>query len=107
MTIFDRRILGLGAVLAGSLAWTVAWSQSQQVDVEIVNRAFQAIDVEVYDVVCQQAAYTGQILDNASIMVAACPNQDGLATLTVADRVGHSNTFTGLADPSTVTVEFD
>ena len=49
MTIFDRRILGLSAVLAGSLAWTVAWSQSQQVDVEIVNRAFQAIDVEVYD----------------------------------------------------------
>ena len=29
------------------------------------------------------------------------------ATLTVADRAGHSTTFSNLADPSTVTVEFD
>ncbi len=101
-----RCCLGLAAVL-GSLIAPPGWAQEDQVDVEIVNRTFEPIDVEVYDDVCQQVAYTGQVLDNASVSIAACPNQDGLASLTVADRFGHRQTYSGLADPSTVNVEFN
>lgn len=95
------------AIVLGSLSAQPVWAQGEQVDVEVVNRTFQPIDVEVYDQVCQQVIYAGQILDNASISVAACPNQDGLANLTVADRFGHRQTYSGLADPSTVNVEFN
>lgn len=95
------------AVVLGSLLTQPAWAQDGQIDVEVVNRTFQPIDVEVYDQVCQQIVYTGQILDNASVSIAACPNQDGLANVTVADRFGHRQTYSGLADPSTVNVEFN
>ena len=99
--------LGLGLALAAGPLVPPASAQSGPVDVEVVNRTFQPLEVEIYDVVCQQLAYTGQLLDNASVAVAACANQDGLATLTVSDRFGHSRTYSGLADPSTVSVEFD
>ena len=97
----------MAAVVLGSFIAQPVWAQGEQVDVEIVNRTFQPIDVEIYDQVCQQVIYDGQILANASVSVAACPNQDGLANLTVADRFGHRQTYSGLADPSTVNVEFN
>lgn len=95
------------AVVLGSMFAQPVWAQGEQVDVEVVNRTFQPIDLEVYDQVCQQVIYAGQILANASVSIAACPNQDGLANLTVADRFGHRQTYSGLADPSTVNVEFN
>ncbi|MFZ1430322.1 MAG: hypothetical protein WAS21_26550 [Geminicoccaceae bacterium] len=95
------------AVVLGSFIAQPVRAQGEQVDVEIVNRTFQPIDVEIYDQVCRQVIYAGQIIANASVSVAACPNQDGLANLTVADRFGHRQTYSGLADPSTVNVEFN
>jgi hypothetical protein len=85
----------------------VARAQGDQVDIEVMNRSFQPVAVEIRDDICRQSAFTGEIVANASVAVTACADQDGLATITVMDRQGHRRTYPGLADPSTVNVEFE
>jgi hypothetical protein len=75
------------------------------VTVQIENRALIQVEVTVYDLVCRQAIFDGEILDDASITVEACAGDDGLAGIEVVDRGGRRQAFTGLVDQSTVTLE--
>jgi hypothetical protein len=104
-----RKIAPASLLLLGglALAGAAARAQGDTVDIQVMNRSFQPISVEVVDDVCRQAAFTGEILANASVAVAACADQDGLATITVLDRYGHRQTFPGLADSSVANVEFE
>lgn len=104
-----RRIAAAPFLLAACLALASSGvrAQGDQVDIQVMNRSFQAIDVEVFDDVCRQPVFTGEIIANASVAVTACPDQDGLATITVLDRYGHRQTYPGLANPSIVDVAFE
>ena len=89
------------------LASGAARAQGEQVDIQVMNRSFQPIAVEVFDDVCRQPVFSGEITANASVAVTACPDPNGLATITVLDRYGHRKTYPQLADPSIVNVEFE
>ena len=89
------------------LASGAARAQGEQVDIQVMNRSFQPIAVEVFDDVCRQPVFSGEIMTNASVAVTACPDPNGLATITVLDRYGHRKTYPQLADPSIVNVEFE
>ena len=90
----------VGLALAG-----VAAADEGDVTLRIENRAWGRVEVTVYDLVCRQAIYEGEILDNASTLVEACAGQGGLAGIEVVDREGRRQAFTGLTDESTVTLD--
>jgi len=92
-----------GLALAG--AGAAAAQEGGDVTVQIENRAWGRVEVTVYDLVCRQAIFDGEILDDASVAVEACANDDGLAGIEVVDRDGRRQAFTGLVDQSTVTLE--
>ena len=69
------------------LASGAARAQGEQVDIQVMNRSFQPIAVEVFDDVCRQPVFSGEIMANASVAVTACPDPNGLATITVLDRL--------------------
>ena len=97
------RLLGICLALAAG----AARAQGDPVDIEVMNRSFAPIAVEVFDDICRQPVFTGEIMANASVAVTACADPDGLATITVLDGQGHRQSFPGLADASTVNVELE
>jgi hypothetical protein len=94
----------LGAAVGLALAGAAAADEGD-VTLRVENRAWGRLEVTVYDLVCRQAIFDGEILDNASVLVEACAGQDGLAGIEVVDRQGRRQAFTGLVDQSTVTLE--
>jgi hypothetical protein len=97
-------VIHLAATVSLALAGAAAADEGD-VTLRIENRAWGRVEVTVYDMVCRQAIYDGEILDDASVLVEACAGQDGLAGVEVVDRGGRRQAFTGLADESTVTLE--
>jgi hypothetical protein len=100
---------GRGLAAAVSLALAVgapaAAQEGGDVTVQVDNSTWGRVEVTVYDLVCRQAIYDGEILDNASITVEACAGDDGLGGIEVVGRDGRRQAFTGLVDQSTVTLE--
>jgi hypothetical protein len=94
----------LAAVVGLALSCAAAADEGD-VTLRVENRAWGQLEVTVYDLVCRQAIFDGEILDNASVLVEACAGQDGLAGIEVVDRQGRRQAFTGLVDQSTVTLE--
>ena len=90
----------VGLALAGAAA-----ADEGEVTLRVENRAWGRVEVTVHDLVCRQAIYEGEILDNASVLVEARAGQDGLAGIEVVDRRDGRQAFTGLVDQSTVTLE--
>jgi hypothetical protein len=82
----------------------VAYGQNDEVDIQVFNASFQAVNVEIFDDICRQSVFQGEILNNSSASVACCPDQNGMATITIVDRFGRRQTYSGLADASTVNV---
>lgn len=95
----------LAASVGLALAGAAAAANEGDVTLRVENRAWGRVEVTVYDLVCRQAIFEGEILDNASILVEACAGQDGLAAIEVVDRRGGRQAYTGLVDQSTVTLE--
>jgi len=95
-----------GALVAAALASDAGRAQEVRVDIQVFNPSFKAIEVRIYDVVCQQVIFDGEILDTASVPVQACADQDGRATIAVEDHFGQRQTYPGLSDPSTVELAF-
>jgi hypothetical protein len=77
------------------------------VQVQVFNRSGHALTVSILDLVCRQRLVdSSYLLDQASLLVSACPDADGEATIEVTGPLGSRQTFSGLVNPSTVDFEF-
>ena len=105
-----RQRIRLGLFLAGSLvALTASYGAGAgdvRVDIRVFNRSFRAIEVRIYDLVCGHLIFAGEIMDNASVIVPGCPDQDGRATITIVDQFGHQRTYQDLISASNVELPF-
>ena len=94
---YGRQRIRLGLFLAGSLVALIASFGAEagdvRVDIRVYNRSFRAIEVRIYDLVCGHLIVAGEIMDNASVIVPGCPDQDGRATIAVVDQFGHQRTY--------------
>ena len=101
-----RQRIRLGLFLAGSLvALTASYAAGAgdvRVDIRVFNRSFRAIEVRIYDLVCGHLIFAGEIMDNASVIVPGCPDQNGRATITIVDQFGHQRTYQDLISASNV-----
>jgi hypothetical protein len=100
-----RRVAAAMALVLSAGPPAAAQDDGGDVTVQIENRAWGRVEVTVYDLVCRQAIYDGEILDDASVAVEACAADDGLARIEVVDRDGRRQAFAGLVDQSTVTLD--
>lgn len=99
------------AAAAAAVAWPAAAvppaaAQAGAVSVQVLNAGEAPVTVRVLDLVCGRELFAGEIVDEASVQVAACPGGEGLATIRVLGRPGDERTFEGLADPSEVQFDF-
>ena len=60
--------------------------------------------LQIYDAICREVIFDGEILTNASVLVPGCPDQNGRATITVEDCFGGQQTYPGLGGASNVEV---
>jgi hypothetical protein len=93
------------AFLALGLAALPVLAQ-QGVELQVHNGSMSPLSVRVVDLVCRSVLFDGELLDNASTLVEACPDADGRARIEVIDRLGRRQVYEGLSDPSDVEVEF-
>ena len=105
-----RQRIKLGLFLAGSLVALTASSAAEagdvRVDIRVFNRSFRAIEVRIYDLVCRQVIFAGEIQNTASVIVPGCPDQDGRAAITIVDQFGHQRTYQDLISASNVELPF-
>ena len=97
----------LGLTMGLLLAGAAAIGQESGVSIQVFNRSFEAIEVRILDGVCGTLLFEGQIFNESAVQLAACPNADGEATLTVERRGGGTETYPGLLEGSRVEIETD
>ncbi len=89
------------------LATPLAESNAQQqVAVQIKNRGTQSIYIGVYDHVCRNLVYRGQLPTLSSASVRVCLDQRGRGNLTVTDQLRRDQTFEVSTRRRSVNVRF-
>jgi len=94
------------ALVAACLLGSLPAHAQPSVSLQVHNGSMRPLTVRIVDLVCRSVLFEGELLDEASAQIEACPDADGLARIEVIDRFGQRQVYDGLADPSEVEVEF-
>ena len=84
-----------------------AGAQETGASIQVYNRSFEPIEVRIMDTVCDDVLFEGQIFAESAVLVTACTNDHGKATIIVKNRAGETRSYSGLEKGSQVELETD
>ena len=92
-------LIAFGAIFAGTA------NAQQKLRIQLKNRNIEAVQVSVYDDVCDQLIFQRRLEKGGSMILSICVDRKGTGQISVYDVRGRRQTFKGLRQNKAVYVK--